>query len=78
MLKAELAGRQIVEAAKSVLQSGEDDLLERAASRLSDADVSVLLERYGDDEARAHFAIGQKVLLALRNPINWKQGALGA
>lgn len=78
MLKAEVAGRQIVEAAKSVPQAGEDDLLERAASRLSDADVGELLERYGDDEARADFASGQKVLIALRNPTNWKRAELGA
>lgn len=54
-----------------------DAFLTRIASKMSDADVKALLEHYGDDETRANFEAGRKVLVALRRKTSWKQAELG-
>jgi hypothetical protein len=78
MLKAETAGREIAEAVKAPAGTAGDALLQRVATKMSDADVGELLDHYGDDETRSDFAQGRKVLIALRHPTNWTTAELGA
>jgi len=80
MLTAETTKKAIVAAvaspasAKATKADGsKSDLLKRVASKMTDDDVKMLLEQYGDDETRADFEQGRKVLVALRFRTNWKE-----
>lgn len=55
----------------------DDDFLSRIATAMNDEDVRELLERYGDDETRADFEGGRKVLAALRRSTDWTQAEMG-
>lgn len=55
----------------------DDAFLTRIASKMSDADVNELLDRYGDDETRGDFERGRKVLVALRRQTDWTKFELG-
>jgi murein DD-endopeptidase MepM/ murein hydrolase activator NlpD len=69
LLKSDEVKQAVTTAAQSEGDAG-DDLLARAAERLTDEDVNVLLERYGDHEAVNDFLAGKKVLVALRKSTN--------
>ena len=81
MLAAETAKATLTEAVLNApaAATGEDDdaFLTRIASRMSDSDVNQLMDHYGDDETRADFENGRKVLVALRRQTNWKNAPQG-
>ncbi|VWX54512.1 LysM peptidoglycan-binding domain-containing protein [Novosphingobium sp. 9U] len=83
MLSAELVKQTIAAAVLSpppevdASSESQEAFLARIASRMSDADVSALLEHYGDDETRADFERGRKVLVSLRRSTDWSQAELG-
>lgn len=55
----------------------DTELLRRAQNAMSDEDAYLLIEKYGDLEARNEFLAGKKILIALRVPTNYKQHLLG-
>lgn len=50
--------------------SGAADVVRRAAAKLSDDDIRLIVERYGDTEAVADFLASKKVLIGLRKNTN--------
>ena len=82
MLAAETTRRALVppaEAAEATAAAARpgaaadaDAILDRAARALSDDDVRLLVERYGDHEALNDFLAGRRVAIALRKSTNWR------
>ena len=82
MLAAETTRRALIppaQAAEAAAATGQpgapadaDAILDRVAAALSDDDVRLLVERYGDHEALNDFLAGRKVALALRKSTNWR------
>jgi len=59
-------------------EAAEEELLDKAAKALTDDEVELLLERYGDAEAVNDFMAGRKVAVALRKSTNTRKYRLGA
>jgi LysM repeat protein len=50
--------------------SAADDVVRRAAAKLTDDDIRLIVEKYGDAEAVADFLVSNKVLIGLRKSTN--------
>ncbi|MEE9434507.1 MAG: LysM domain-containing protein [Sphingorhabdus sp.] len=72
MLSAEGAVETITPPEKAT-EKEADKLLKSAQKSLTDDEVRLLIEKYGDLEALNNFTNGQKVLIALRNRTNSKK-----
>ncbi len=80
MLSAENAAKAITppppppkEKDEEKVEKEADALLKKAQKSLTDDEVRLLIEKYGDLEALNNFTNGQKVLIALRNRTNSKK-----
>lgn len=72
MLKAEQT-LEVITPEKDASMEDSRKLLQKAQRSLTDEDVHLLIEKYGDLEAKNEFLNGEKVLIALRNPTDAKK-----
>lgn len=82
MLAAEVTRRALVPVAAAAAtiaggtaataEADADALIDKAAQALSDDEVRLLIDNYGDDEALNDFLAGRRVAIALRKSTNWR------